>query len=83
MLYLSRVQQTNKRTKTNIMTHQELLTQTEDQLSQLSHDQLLEESTQLLNCLLEHTSNNPTELLQSLNTYYNRTLTTPRRLLGQ
>ena len=56
------------------MTHEELLQQTEEQLSGLSHSQLLEEAQQLLNCLLEQTRRNPTHLLQELNNYYEERL---------
>ena len=65
------------------MNYQELLQQTETQLSELTHDQLLEQSQQLLNCLLEQTTQNPENLLRTLNNHYNQTLTTPRRLLGE
>lgn len=65
------------------MGYLELLTQTETQLSELTHEQLLQESQQLLNCLLEQTTQNPQNLLRTLNNYYNETLTTPRRLLGE
>ena len=65
------------------MSYEELLTQTETQLSQLTHEQLLEQSQQLLNCLLEQTTRNPENLLRTLNNHYNQTLTTPRRLLGE
>jgi hypothetical protein len=56
------------------MTHEELLQQTEEQLSGLSHSQLLEEAQQLLNCLLEQTRRNPTHLLKELNNYYEERL---------
>tara|TARA_R110001599_G_scaffold176585_1_gene368773 strand:+ start:247 stop:456 length:210 start_codon:yes stop_codon:yes gene_type:complete len=56
------------------MTHEELLRQTEEKLSKLSHRQLLEEAEQLLNCLLEQTRRNPTHLLKELNNYYEERL---------
>ena len=65
------------------MNYEELLTQTETQLSELTHDQLIEQSQQLLNCLLEQTTRNRENLLTSLSSHYNQTLTTPRRLLGE
>ena len=65
------------------MDYLELLAQTERQLTQLTHEQLLEQSQQLLNCLLEQTTQNPQNLLRTLNNHYNETLTTPRILLGE
>lgn len=65
------------------MNYEEILTQTEKQLSELTHDQLLQESQQLLNCLLEQTARNSCNELIKLNNYYHQKLTTPRRLLGE
>ncbi len=56
------------------MTHGELLKETEDILSELSHRQLYEEAVQLLNCLLEQTRRNPTHLLKELHNYYEERL---------
>lgn len=53
------------------MNYQELLEQTETQLSELTHEQLIEQSQQLLNCLLEQTTQNPDSLLRTLNNHYN------------